>query len=173
MELYSDPLPEDSRVESDGVIWRNYRDYDPFATPAPDVFIAWRYAVSLGLCPAVMETLGFLNEAPKCTCILWLQDIVPADILPPAILDAARAASGLFFLAVPSVFHREVHLPAHMTPFARVMMNGIDTALVSEVAALVNETHRSQSTGLGRCRKREISTLIYARLVRHHNPLNS
>jgi glycosyltransferase involved in cell wall biosynthesis len=71
-------------VSSGSVTWLHYDTYDP-SPPAPDdlagrceVFIAWRYALSLGLAR---------NPRRVGNCggkFLWLHDLIPGTILPPS-----------------------------------------------------------------------------------------
>lgn len=123
----------------------------------------------------MIKNLGFYSgsDSGKTTCILWLQDLVTSDVLPPVMLELADAFRSRFFVAVPSVFHRDAHLPAHLAPFARVMMNGIDSALVSEAAAIVKDTARSRNRSLvvDLCKVRRTLTLIYARYDLHNEIL--
>lgn len=127
VEVYADAQQDVGGQENRGVRWFNYREYNPEAENIPDVFIAWRYAISAGgLCPR--SQFGH----PRTRCVLWLHDIVSPSVLPPAL---SKEFTDNFIVAVPSAFHKE-KIPQHLRKFTRVVMNGISydalTALSTE-----------------------------------------
>jgi hypothetical protein len=71
-------------VSSGSVTWLHYDTYDPSPPAADDlagrceVFIAWRYALSLGL---ARNSRRVGNCGGK---FLWLHDLIPGSILPPS-----------------------------------------------------------------------------------------
>ncbi len=62
VEIYADPLEADLGIDKWGVLWRKWTEYD--VNDKPDVFVAWRYHISLALA---------VNAKVK---LLWLHDIV-------------------------------------------------------------------------------------------------
>ena len=124
--------PEDAGDCSEGtppaaagtVTWLHYDSYDPSQTPVScEVFIAWRYAVSmaLGRAPAFnfaspwfsapptggqqhlpLSSLDDLSRRYRCGAkYLWLHDLVGEDTLPPSFF---RHFDGML---VQSAFHKE------------------------------------------------------------------
>jgi hypothetical protein len=72
------------------VTWLHYDTYDPTPVHPPtrcEVFVAWRYGISLGLArsPRTVHAPG--ASAPGMRCggkYLWLHDLIPGNILPPS-----------------------------------------------------------------------------------------
>ena len=115
--IYNEVLDEEAGVdpENENVFWTHWKNYD-VADP-PDVFIAWRYHLSLALA-GVGDTDGNFTAGlrPKKT-FLWLQDAVPTASYTDAMCSEIDA------IFVLSEFHSRI-LPSYC-PF-KVTPNGID-----------------------------------------------
>ena len=93
---------EGAVVTAGSVTWLHYDYYNPFPTaPAAEgddinssssndeqseceIFIAWRYAISLGLARGKKASI---STHPSTSCgqsYLWLHDLIPGHILPPS-----------------------------------------------------------------------------------------
>lgn len=81
VEIYADIIQSDRHKVFNGVLWMHYSEYN--IKNYPDVFVSWRYAVSLSLC------------AEARICVLWLHDILPHSSLPKSILDFSPSNSSL------------------------------------------------------------------------------
>ena len=108
VEVYAEPREEDLGPDKlvPGVTWLDLRDYDP-STPT-DVFVTWRYHVSIAL--------GKNSKARY----IWLQDLPSFQTYTPPFLEAY--VDGIFCL---SHFHVSL-LPPHAHPWALVTPNSLD-----------------------------------------------
>ena len=83
VEVYADLVDADKDQIVRGVLWRSYKAYDPDFPP--NVFIAWRYAISLALCPR--------SNNNNTLCVIWLHDIVSHSVLPKALFTVVNITS--------------------------------------------------------------------------------
>lgn len=86
------------------MLWAHHAEFNANSNAAPDVFIAWRYPISL--------ILG--RSSPKR--LLWLHDLLPASSLPSAVVPWVDA------VLVPSSFQLNA-LPGHLVATAHVLPN--------------------------------------------------
>ena len=107
--MYADPPDEEVGVAPDGVRWYPHTWYDP--SDPPDVFVTWRYHISLGLA-----------SGAKCR-YLWIQDMI-TGIAPQLEADAEffSKLDGIFAL---SRFH-VASLPSGAKRKALVTPNALD-----------------------------------------------
>ena len=110
-EVRSEEAGEDPRNAN--VIWRRHEEYD--ADAPPDVFVAWRYHISLGL-----AVLWPAKPRPK-KVFLWLQDAVTGASFTR---EMCEEIDGIMVL---SEFHKRL-LPEVCRSKGRVTPNGIDVA---------------------------------------------
>ncbi len=104
-EAEAGPDPQNPWVE-----WRHHRTYD--VENPPDIFIAWRYHISLALATA--------SRGPRpARVFLWLQDAVSGDSFTHDMCDSIDA------IFVLSDFHKRL-LPGHCAGIGKVTPNGID-----------------------------------------------
>ncbi len=111
VEVYADPLPSEMGDDGYGVMWYSHTLYDIREERGPDVFVAWRYHVSL--------PLGINAKARY----LWLQDVHNRmhTVYTDRLVDSI---AGIFSL---SEFHtRALSLYAHAQRKAMVTPNGLD-----------------------------------------------
>jgi hypothetical protein len=96
------------RAAQGSVTWLHYDSYDPAPEHPPtrcEVFIAWRYGISLGLARSprtVHDAPGASDTGARCGGkYLWLHDLVPSNILPPSYFMHFDG------ILVQSDFHRD------------------------------------------------------------------
>ncbi|KDO30324.1 hypothetical protein SPRG_05035 [Saprolegnia parasitica CBS 223.65] len=107
VRVYADPLAADLGVDRDGVRWFSHATFD---TSAPiDVFVAWRYHISVALAAAANQSF------------VWLHDVIDGRVFTPAFLASIH---GIFCL---SRFHANVTQLRH-TPKLRLSSNGVTPA---------------------------------------------
>lgn len=108
VEVYAQPVDHDLGPDPAvaGVTWHPISAYDT-SDPA-DVFVAWRYHVSVAL-----------GEASRARYI-WLQDLPSFNTFTPSFLE--RYVDGIFCL---SQFHASL-LPPHAQPWSLVTPNSLD-----------------------------------------------
>jgi glycosyltransferase involved in cell wall biosynthesis len=88
VEVYANPSAEECGMDENGVLWLKHHDYN-VENPA-DVFVAWRYHISIGV--------GMSSPAR----FVWLQDVPPFRTFTPAFVDRIH---GIFVL---SEFHKSL-----------------------------------------------------------------
>lgn len=108
VEVYAKP-PSREIGETNGVAWYPHEWYSYVAQDAPDIFVSWRYGISVVLGTHATQTY------------LWLQDI-GASIAEPLTPEFVRHIDGVFTL---SNFHTSM-LPAAAQSKAFVTPNAMD-----------------------------------------------
>lgn len=109
VEVYGSPPRHEWGDDGQGVHWYPSQAYD--TRDAADIFVAWRYHISLAL------SIGSRRR------YLWLQDLPSTATYTPSFFSGV---SRIFCL---SSFHA-TYLPAHLRPLALVTPNGIDPAFL-------------------------------------------
>jgi hypothetical protein len=74
VEVYADPPEQDWGVTpaSGGAVWLPLRAFDPDEQPGPDLFVSWRYLVSMALARGARRKLLWLHGAfrvSRCCCL--------------------------------------------------------------------------------------------------------
>ena len=110
--VYAEPLAEERGLDdTTGVIWRDIDDYD-MESP-PDIFVAWRYHISLAL------AINSEFARPK-KVFLWLQDV------PGFTSYTDKLCSSVDGIFVLSTFHKKLLPFGDCRNAGVVTPNGID-----------------------------------------------
>ncbi|GMH48034.1 hypothetical protein TL16_g00200 [Triparma laevis f. inornata] len=125
--------------------WRNYDVHDP-----PDVFIAWRYHLSLAV--AGVGAPDHPAARPRKT-FLWLQDAVPTTSYSASMCDSI---DGIFVL---SKFHTLI-LPSRCISKGVVTPNGIDIEKYFATGSLGDGENLSQILAYGSAPNRGLERLL-------------
>jgi protein O-GlcNAc transferase len=112
VEVYASPRAEDIGPDGHGVWWYRLSAYD--VTRPADVFVAWRYHVSVALGGGSRRRF------------VWLQDLPSFETYTPGFLR--ESVDGVFVL---SAFHASL-LPPHARALAHVTPNGLDPSYLCE-----------------------------------------
>ncbi|EQC40455.1 hypothetical protein, variant [Saprolegnia diclina VS20] len=107
VRVYADPRAADVGVDGEGVRWFSHAAFD--ATAHIDVFVAWRYHISVALATAATQSF------------VWLHDVIDGRVLTPRFL---ASLTGVFCL---SRFHAQATLLLD-TPKLRLSGNGVPPA---------------------------------------------
>jgi len=134
--IYNDVSEEDRGRDplNEHVFWRHFREYD--ANNPPDVFVAWRYHISLGLALGDGDGMERVDKV-----FLWLQDAVGGESFTTSMCERV---DGIFVL---SEFHKSFLSEGACRDKGRVTPNGIDV--------------KSQFNGGGGDGKNEVGEMVY------------
>jgi protein O-GlcNAc transferase len=108
VEVYANPPPHECGVDEAGVLWLKHYDYN--ADKPADIFVAWRYHISMGV---------GMNSKGR---FVWLQDVPPFRTFTPAFVDRIH---GIFVL---SEFHKSLLPDNGARAKALVTGNALDPA---------------------------------------------
>ena len=72
VEVYADPPEQDWGITpaSGGAVWLPLRAFDPDAQPGPELFVSWRYLVSMALARGARRKLLWLQGAFRVAAAL-------------------------------------------------------------------------------------------------------